>query len=279
MDDSNATEFRAVRFALHPGTRRKGRLIAQTAGATRFVWNHCLARNQREYAAYKVRQPMYEHGLLIEPPVKPPVSFFSLGKQFTEMRRETPWLQQLPFDPVRYALKYQADAWKRAFAGDGFPKFKARMGDDSFTLPDKVRLTPNGWLRIPKIGWVKLTRAGGNPYAGQHRPYDCRGGSAPPSHDALGQGNGRRPGYERARQGRAEPLDSGDRMGATARHARIQGGRTDCRTARLHVADLPGVRVRGRGQPQGAGELSLCSLRTRGERGRECRAQYSGPGD
>ena len=168
MDDSNATEFRAVRFALHPGTRRKGRLIAQTAGATRFVWNHFLDRNRWEYARHRNWAPYHEAGLVVgEPPPKPSVSFFSLGKQFTELRRETPWLQQLPFDPVRYALKYQADAWKRAFAGDGFPKFKARMGDDSFTLPDNVSVTPNGWLRIPKIGWVKLTRAGGNPHAGR----------------------------------------------------------------------------------------------------------------
>ena len=43
------------------------------------------------------------------------------------------------------------------------------MGDDSFTIPDNVSITPNGWLRIPKIGWVKLTRAGGNPYA-DHEP-------------------------------------------------------------------------------------------------------------
>ena len=170
MDDSNATEFRAVRFALHPGNRRKGKLIAQTAGATRSVWNHFLARNQREYERHLNWAPYYEAGLVVgEPPPKPPVSFFSLGKQFTELRRETPWLRKLPFAPVRYALKYQDDAWKRKFKGGGFPKFKARMGADSFTLPDNVSVTPNGWLRIPKIGWVKLTRAGGNPYA-DHKP-------------------------------------------------------------------------------------------------------------
>ena len=170
MDESSATELRAVRFALHPGNRRKGRLIAQTGGATRSVWNHFLARNQREYARHRNWAPYHEAGLVVgDAPPKPSVSFFSLGKRFTELRRETPWLQRLPFAPVRYALKYQADAWQRAFKGGGFPKFKARIGNDSFTLPDTVSLTPNGWLHIPKIGWVRLTRTGGNPYA-EHKP-------------------------------------------------------------------------------------------------------------
>ena len=94
------------------------------------------------------------------------MSFQSLGVEFTKLRRETPWLGELPFSPVRYTLKHQADAWKRAFKHGGFPKFKARRGTDGFTIPQDVSLTPNGWLRVPKIGWVKLTRNGGNPYSG-----------------------------------------------------------------------------------------------------------------
>ena len=165
----SATEFRAVRFALHPGWR-KGKLIAQTAGATRFVWNRLLAENRRQYDLHRNWKPYYEAGLIVgECPPKPSVSFFSLGKRFTELRREVSWLHDLPFAPVRYVLKYQADAWQRKFAGGGFPKFKGRMGNDSFTIPENVAITPNGWLRIPKIGWVKLTRAGGNPYA-DHKP-------------------------------------------------------------------------------------------------------------
>ena len=72
---------------------------------------------------------------------------------------------------MRQALKYQADSWRRAFqqggpsAGSGLPKFKARRGDDSFTIPQEVNIQGQR-LWIPKIGWVTLSRRGGNPYAG-----------------------------------------------------------------------------------------------------------------
>ena len=95
---------------------------------------------------------------------KPSVSFFSLGKWFTELRRDTPWLQELPYHPVRHVLKYQADAWAACFKGGGFPKFKSRRGDDGFTIPDNVRIR-DGKLWIPKIGWLVIRRRGGNPYA------------------------------------------------------------------------------------------------------------------
>ncbi|MCY4590676.1 MAG: hypothetical protein OXE86_08960 [Alphaproteobacteria bacterium] len=39
----------------------------------------------------------------------PGPTFFALGREFTRLRRDTPWLQELPFDPVRYALRYQAN--------------------------------------------------------------------------------------------------------------------------------------------------------------------------
>ena len=74
---------------------------------------------------------------------------------------------------MRHVLKYQADAFKRAFADPqaGFPKFKARRGDDSFTIPQDVKIRTDaitGIMRlwVPKIGWCILKRSGGNPYRG-----------------------------------------------------------------------------------------------------------------
>ena len=68
----------------------------------------------------------------------------------------------MPFAPVRYALKYQSDAWRRAFSHGGFPRFKSR-GNDSFTIPQDVRIF-NGRIHVPKIGRLALRRNGGNPY-------------------------------------------------------------------------------------------------------------------
>ena len=162
---SDFTEFRAVTYRLHPGTRARHRKLVQTAGACRYVWNHFLACNRRDYASYKLRKMMFDAGLVLNKPSPPSVSFQSMGLRFTALRRETPWLQRLPYAPVRYVLKYQAEAWTRAFAGGGFPRFKARRGDDSFTIPQGVRLRDDV-LTVPKVGRVKLSRRGGSPYAG-----------------------------------------------------------------------------------------------------------------
>ena len=123
---SDSTTCRAVTFRLHPGSRARHVEIARTAGACRHVWNHFLAKNRREYALWKASHDFGGpecHGL-----ERPPVTYQSLGVQFTQLRKATPWLAELPYLPVRYALKYQADAWKRAFERGGFPKFKWRRG-------------------------------------------------------------------------------------------------------------------------------------------------------
>jgi len=161
---SDATEFRAITYRLHPGTRARHRKLVQTAGACRYVWNHFLACNRRDYATYKLRKAMFDMGLVVDKPSPPSLSYQSMGVRFTALRRETPWLQRLPYHPVRYALKYQAEAWTRAFAGGGFPRFKARRGDDRFTIPQDVRVRDNV-LIVPKVGRVRLSRRGGNPYA------------------------------------------------------------------------------------------------------------------
>lgn len=146
------TEYRAIVSRLHPGSKAKHDLLTQTAGACRWVWNVMLEENHRAYE---------EHVVTGCP--KPSVSYPSLSAEFTKLRKETPWLQALPYAPVRYALKYQAEAWKRAFKHGGFPKFRARRGDDSFTIPDAVKITGD-YLHVPKIGLCQLSRHGGNPY-------------------------------------------------------------------------------------------------------------------
>ena len=148
----DTTEFRQVTYRLLPGSRAKARKLAATAGACRFVWNQMLADQDALHTMARM------HG------AKPPgVSFFTLGKAFTQLRAATPWLADMPFVPIRYTLKYQADAWRRFFHGQGGrPRFK-RRGDDSVTIPDNVRIR-DGMLHFPKIGPMALRRRGGTPY-------------------------------------------------------------------------------------------------------------------
>ena len=150
---SAETEYRQIVFRLHPGSRERARKLASVAGACRFVWNELLDQQDRLYTIARMCAS------------KPPSpDFFTLSEAFTQLRRVTPWLQEMPYSPVRYTLKYQADAWRRYFKGQSRrPGFKKR-GNDSVTLPQDIRIERGG-LYFPKIGWMRLSRRGGNPCA------------------------------------------------------------------------------------------------------------------
>lgn len=167
MDDS--TTIRTVRFRVLPGNRAKARALNSLAGACRYVWNQTLADHDDLYRISR---------MVGAPP--PSVSFFTLGKGFTDLRRATPWLRDHSFSVVRHTLKRQADAWSAFFAGDaGRPRFKSRHADrDGFTIPENVRFDGQH-ISIPRLGKVRLRRRGGNPMRTTNlAPRPSRGATA-----------------------------------------------------------------------------------------------------
>ena len=155
------TEIRSVEFVVLPTSRAKARKMFQIAGACRFVWNHFRNKNLDNYQKFRNGK-----GDL------PSASYFSLGVEFTKLRHETAWLRELPANPIKYTLKYFADALKQAIEGNkGFPKLRSRKKTaPSITLPDTANFRIKkmndrySLLHIPLTGWVKLTRKGGNPW-------------------------------------------------------------------------------------------------------------------
>ena len=147
-------EYRGIEYRLLPGSRSNASKLSGIAGACRFVWNHYLAKNKEEYDLAK------ENGAK-----KPSTSFFSLGKEFTQLRKEIDWMQEYSFKIVRYTLKYQADAWQGFYKGvRKHPRFHSKYGKrPSFTIPENVKIK-DGQLLIPKVGWMRIRRKGGNPY-------------------------------------------------------------------------------------------------------------------
>jgi len=135
-------------------SRANARKLLGIIGACRFVWNNILNQCQESYQQAK------EAGEKTSS-----VSFFTLGKAFTKLRTSTPWLQDYSFTLVRYSLKGQADAWKKFFHGTAQPpKFKAKYrSKQSFTIAENVKIN-DGKILVPKVGWLRLRRKGGNPY-------------------------------------------------------------------------------------------------------------------
>ena len=140
---SATTAYRNIIYRLLPGSRANARRLAGQAGACRFAWNTIPGQHNDAHEAAKANGE------------KPPsVSFFSLGKEFTGLRNDIPWLSEYSFPVTRYCLKYQADARKAFFRGDGgAPKFKPRYGTTpSFTIPQAVSIHGDGMISIPRIG-------------------------------------------------------------------------------------------------------------------------------
>ncbi len=142
-------EYRGIRYRLYPKTRQKAEMLHQCLGATRYVWNHFLAQNRQMMEAHRNDESV----------PRPKVSFFSLGKEFVQLRRQTDWLQKLPCAPIRYTLKYYSDAWKQCFgSGKGFPKFKSRAShSDSVTFVKGTFQLNGNSLHLQKIGQVVLS--------------------------------------------------------------------------------------------------------------------------
>ncbi len=95
---------------------------------------------------------------------RPNASFFSLAKEFSQLRKQLRWLAKLPAKPIKYSLKYYAKDWHWYFKSDkGFLKLKAKRHNNSFTVPDGAFRLSGQLLRLRKIGQVCLS--GSSPYA------------------------------------------------------------------------------------------------------------------
>ena len=148
--------IRAVRYRVLPGTPAKARQLNRLAGACRHVWNWSLDQQRAAWLGWRFSSTKRP----------PPPTFFTLGKAFAELRNASghEWLKALPFSPVRYTLKHQADAWQAFLKGQrGHPKFKGRGREAGFTIPQDVRIA-DGFISVPKLGNYRLRRRGGNPH-------------------------------------------------------------------------------------------------------------------
>ena len=152
-------EYRSITYSVYPGTREKHHKMTDIAGANRYVWNAGLNYIQTEYDEYK-------KGNRAKPPS---TTYFSLGKWFTQLRHQTPWLMDLPANPVKHSVKYLSTSYQEFFKGKaGYPNFKSKYkSNDGFTITNSdgkklhERFSGNS-VHIPRVGWVKYS--GSNPH-------------------------------------------------------------------------------------------------------------------
>ncbi len=111
--------YRNITYRLLPGSRSNAKQLAGLAGACRFVWNAILAEQSEAYKKAK------------EAGEKPPsVSFFSLGKRFTELRFTVEWLPEYSFGVVKIHIEISSGCMEGILQGG--------LREDRDSIPDMV---------------------------------------------------------------------------------------------------------------------------------------------
>lgn len=145
-------------------TPAKFAALFQMASACRFVWNWAVRTNRAELWAWQ--HSAAQAWLGTRP--KASVTFFTWSKRFTRLRKNTPWLADLPYAPLRATLRRWSQSWAAYFdpkvPQDGKPKFHDRDHKLWVDFPGSSATLKGRWLRLGGIGWVRLS--GSDQYAG-----------------------------------------------------------------------------------------------------------------
>ncbi|WP_242027357.1 MULTISPECIES: helix-turn-helix domain-containing protein [unclassified Sphaerospermopsis] len=121
-------------------------LLAQHAGVARHAWNQGLALCQ---------QVLLHNKLNPQDKIKFPTAI-DLHKWLVAAIKSTlPWYYEVSKCAPQYALRYLSDAFKSFFKkSKGFPKFKKKGRQDSFTLDGAIHIDYRK-IKVPVIGWLK----------------------------------------------------------------------------------------------------------------------------
>ena len=120
-------------------------LCAQAAGCCRYIWNTGLALKKKLWEEKKEK-----------------VSRYDLDKRVKDLKEEHQWLKVPPSQSLQQVNKDLEQAFRNFFNGAGYPKFKKKGINDSFRMPQGIKLEKKlskkvGQVRLPKLGTVRYT--------------------------------------------------------------------------------------------------------------------------
>ncbi len=139
---------KAFKYRLYP-TDHQAAQFRQIGGNARFVYNHLLELSTQQYEK--------DEGFILG---------FSLDKQLVNLKKEFPFLKLSYSQSLQAASQNLARAFLNKFKNKttGFPKFKKKKYNDSFTYKQNWSLGRHS-LVLPKLGRVRLVK---------HRPVEGR---------------------------------------------------------------------------------------------------------
>ncbi len=121
-------------------------MLAKHAGVARHAWNQGLALCQQVLAPNRDNP---------DDKIKFPSSIDLHKWLVASIKPENPWYYEVSKCSPQYALRHLSDAFKSFFKKvKGFPKFKKKGRNDSFTLDGSIHVDHKR-IKVPVIGWLK----------------------------------------------------------------------------------------------------------------------------
>ena len=146
--------LRAIKYELNP-TKAQKTLIRPSCGCCRKVYNVML---DRKISAYK------EDGTSL--------SKYELINQLVELKKELPFLKDVPSQALQQAIFNLDTAYANFFRKGGFPKFKKKGVKDSFRIPVACIFDFVDWtVKTAKIGTIRVYKGHNKPISGKIKSY------------------------------------------------------------------------------------------------------------
>lgn len=124
--------LKAMKYRIYPN-KKQAILLNKHFGCVRFIYNLALETKQVAYASgFNINR-------------------YDLQKQLTDLKNEYKWLSEVNSQSLQSALMNLDAAYLRFFKSqNGFPKYKKKSNNSSFSVPQNIFLE-NNTLYIPKF--------------------------------------------------------------------------------------------------------------------------------
>jgi putative transposase len=125
---------RAYKYRFYPTDEQK-RILAQTFGCCRFIYNWGLSTRKTAY---------FQHGQKL--------TYDDLSAMLPYLKKEHPWLADVSSVPVQQSLRHLDRAYKNFFEGRAkYPTFKKRRNTQSATYASNAFTWKDGQLTLAKM--------------------------------------------------------------------------------------------------------------------------------
>lgn len=135
------------KFRLYPNSEQKT-LLEKTFGCCRFVYNHYLAKSIEDYENTRKSNSCNQN-----------------CKDLTHLKKDYKWLSEVSSTALQQSIRHLDAAYQNFFRRvkqgktPGFPKFKRKSSNQSFTVPKDAPSTlaiKENKIQIPKLKFVKF---------------------------------------------------------------------------------------------------------------------------